>query len=41
MNAQIIEPELIGVVDSLLLGKPSSKSLVLECTDLPPYAHAL
>jgi Asp/Glu/hydantoin racemase len=41
MNIDLIEQELIEVVRELLTDNPEIRSLVLECTDLPPYAAQL
>jgi len=33
--------EVVGVADGLLRGHPEVGALVLECTDLAPFAHAI
>ncbi len=41
MNTQLIKNELIDAVDNLFSSESGVRSIVLECTDLPPYAHVL
>ena len=41
MDLAKIEAELLDVGRSLIARAPEVRSILLECTDLPPYAHAL
>lgn len=41
MDLDLVEEELITVTRQLLENNPDIGALVLECTDLPPYAHRL
>ena len=41
MDTDLIEAEVLDAARSLMLEAPDIRSLVLECTDLPPYAPRL
>ena len=41
MDTDLIEAEVLGAARCLILEAPEIRSLVLECTDLPPYATRL
>jgi len=41
MNISKIEYELVTLVKKLVLREPDIKALVLECTNLPPFASAI
>ncbi|WP_299948656.1 aspartate/glutamate racemase family protein [uncultured Ruegeria sp.] len=41
MDTDLIEAEVLDAARSLMLEAPDIRSLVLECTDLPPYAARL
>ena len=41
MDLQLVQKEVHAKVTSLLQNSPEIGALVLECTDLPPYAHHL
>ncbi|RBW63398.1 aspartate/glutamate racemase family protein [Ruegeria sp. A3M17] len=41
MDTDLIETEALDAARSLVLEAPDIRSLVLECTDLPPYASRL
>lgn len=41
MDLAKVEQELLDAARSLMQRAPDIRSIVLECTDLPPYAHAL
>ncbi|GAA6190376.1 aspartate/glutamate racemase family protein [Phaeobacter sp. NW0010-22] len=41
MDTDLIEAEVIAAAHKLQAGAPNIRSLVLECTDLPPYASRL
>ena len=41
MDLDLIERELLGAAAELFAEHPNIKSIVLECTDLPPYASKL
>ena len=41
MDTNLVEAEVIAAAQKLLSGAPDIRSLVLECTDLPPYASRL
>ena len=41
MDLALVQQELVDTVANLLATQPDIGSLVLECTDLPPYAHIL
>lgn len=36
-----VEQEVVAVTEKLLQENPDIGALVLECTDMPPYAHAI
>lgn len=41
MDTDLIEAEVLNAVRKLKRDKPEIRSLVLECTDLPPYAASI
>ena len=41
MDLAKVEAELLAAARSMLAANPEVGSIVLECTDLPPYAHRL
>lgn len=41
MDTDLIEAEVLQAARTLKARAPAIRSLVLECTDLPPYAHSL
>ena len=41
LDSDLIEREVVGVAKKLITGNPDIGALVLECSDLPPYAHAI
>lgn len=41
MDTDVIEAEVIAAAQALVARAPDIRSLVLECTDLPPYAARL
>ncbi|MGB0506516.1 MAG: aspartate/glutamate racemase family protein [Pikeienuella sp.] len=41
MDIAKIEQEVLAAIENLLTRTPEVKSIVLECTDLPPYAHRI
>ncbi len=41
MDGDEIESEILSAAERLLSDHPDVGALVLECTDMPPYAHAL
>ncbi|MCP4200130.1 MAG: aspartate/glutamate racemase family protein [Proteobacteria bacterium] len=41
MDVSMVEAEVIAAARRLLSANPNLGALVLECTDLPPYAHAI
>ncbi len=41
MDLQRIEDEVLDAARKLLVRAPDTKSLVLECTDMPPYAYRI
>ncbi len=41
MDTDLIETEVLNAARNLVLEAPDIRSLVLECTDLPPYASRL
>lgn len=41
LDSDLIESEVVGVAKKLITENPDIGALVLECSDLPPYAHAI
>lgn len=41
LNSAQIEAEVVGVAQGLVAANPEVGAIVLECSDLPPYAHAV
>jgi Asp/Glu/hydantoin racemase len=41
MDLAKVEQELLCVAKDMIKDHPDIRSIVLECTDLPPYAHRL
>ncbi|MEA3360365.1 MAG: aspartate/glutamate racemase family protein [Thermodesulfobacteriota bacterium] len=41
LDSNLIEGEVVGVAKKLITENPDIGALVLECSDLPPYAHAI
>jgi len=41
LDSDLIESEVVGVAKKLITENPDISALVLECSDLPPYAHAI
>ena len=41
LDSDLIEREVVGVAKKLITENPDIGALVLECSDLPPYAHAI
>jgi aspartate/glutamate racemase len=41
LDSDFIEGEVVGVAKKLITENPDIGALVLECSDLPPYAHAI
>lgn len=41
LDSDLIEGEVVGVAKKLITENPDIGALVLECSDLPPYAHAI
>jgi len=41
LDSDLIEREVVGVTKKLITENPDIGALVLECSDLPPYAHAI
>ena len=41
LDSDLIEIEVVGVAKKLITENPDIGALVLECSDLPPYAHAI
>ena len=41
MDPEIIEREMVAAARSLVEAEPDIGALVLECTNMPPYAHAV
>ena len=41
LDSDLIESEVVGVAKKLIAENPDIGALVLECSDLPPYAHAI
>ena len=41
MDLDRLEKEVLSVVDNLVKENPEMGALVIECTDLPPFAHSI
>ena len=41
LNSELIEREVVEVAKRLITENPDIGALVLECSDLPPYAHTI
>jgi aspartate/glutamate racemase len=41
LDSDLIEREVVDVAKKLITKNPDIGALVLECSDLPPYAHAI
>jgi Asp/Glu/hydantoin racemase len=41
LDSARVEEEILGVADRMLRENPGLGAIVLECSDLPPYAHAV
>ncbi len=41
MDLGLIEEEILSAARQLLKRAPETRALVLECTDMPPYAHRI
>ena len=41
LDVDLAEKEMLAVADKMLTEHPDLGAIVLECTNLPPYAHAL
>ena len=41
VNTKLVEPNLIKKIKILLIENPDIKCILLECTELPPYADAI
>ena len=41
LDSDLIESEVVGVAKKLITENPDIGALVLECSDLPPYAYAI
>ncbi len=41
LNSPHIEQEVVGVAGKLVEANPELGAILLECSDLPPYAHAV
>lgn len=41
LDSEKIEREIVGVVEQMTLDHPDIGAILLECSDLPPYAHAV
>ena len=41
LDSSLIETEVMGVAEELVRRNPEIGSILLECSDLPPYAHAI
>lgn len=41
LDSALIQEEVVDVAKSLVSAEPDIGALVLECSDLPPYAHAV
>ena len=41
LDSMLIEKEVTGVANKLIIENPDIGAILLECSDLPPYAHAI
>lgn len=41
MDSALVEREVTGVAEKMLAENPDIGAVLLECSDLPPYAHAV
>ncbi|MDD4364747.1 MAG: aspartate/glutamate racemase family protein [Synergistales bacterium] len=41
MDSDLVEREVVGVAERMVAENPDVAAIVLECSDLPPYAHAV
>ena len=41
LDSGLIEREVLGVAKKLITENPDTGAILLECSDLPPYAHAI
>lgn len=41
MDSTLVEKEVVGVAEKMVAENPGMGAIVLECSDLPPYAHAV
>lgn len=41
LDSDLVEREVVGVAKKMLAEHPKVGAIVLECSDLPPYAHAV
>jgi len=41
LNANILENEVLEIIEDELRDDPLIKAIVLECTDIPPFAYAI
>lgn len=41
MDSALVEQEVVGVAKKMVGENPDVGAIVLECSDLPPYAHAV
>ncbi|MEH6631038.1 MAG: aspartate/glutamate racemase family protein [Halopseudomonas aestusnigri] len=41
MDLGLVEEEIVSAAHQLLKRTPETRALVLECTDMPPYAHRI
>jgi len=41
MDSDLVEKEVVGVAERMIRENPEVAAILLECSDLPPYAHAV
>ncbi|QTX31835.1 aspartate/glutamate racemase family protein [Aminithiophilus ramosus] len=41
MDSDLVEREVVSVAERMVADNPEVGAIVLECSDLPPYAHAV
>ena len=41
LDSALIQEEIVEVAKSMVHAHPDIGALILECSDLPPYAHAV
>ena len=41
MDSDLVRKEVVGVADRMVTEHPEVAAILLECSDLPPYAHAV